>query len=66
MRALVFSLEKGERQKMAFWASLLQLSALSREGIGAKKFDPGKCRKAIFAPLSAILLAGLLTKLSKV
>jgi len=43
--------------------------------IGAKAgFDPGKCQKEIFAPLPAIsleglpavLLAGLLTKLSRV
>jgi len=47
----------------------------SYSGIGAKAgFDPGKCQKEIFAPLPAIsleglpavLLAGLLTKLSRV
>jgi hypothetical protein len=51
-------LAKGERKKMAFWASLSQLSMVSRKRIGAKaRFDPGKCQKEIFAPLSAVLLA---------
>jgi hypothetical protein len=46
MRALVFFLEKGERKKMAFWASLSQLSTVSRERIGEKAgFDPEKCQK---------------------
>jgi D-arabinose 1-dehydrogenase-like Zn-dependent alcohol dehydrogenase len=30
-----------------------------------KKLDPEKCQKEIFAPLPAIILAGLLTKLSR-
>jgi len=45
-RALVFFLEKGEGKKMAFWASLEELSAVSRERIGAnKEFDPGRWQK---------------------
>ena len=37
MRALVFFLEKGERKKMAFWASLKELSSVSGEVIVAKE-----------------------------
>jgi hypothetical protein len=37
------------------------------EVIGAKaRFDPEKCQKEIFAPLPAVLLEGLLTRLSRV
>jgi hypothetical protein len=30
-----------------------------------EEFDPEKCQKEIFAPLPAVLLAGLLTRLSR-
>jgi len=33
---LMSFLAKGERKKMAFWASLKELSSVSRERIGAK------------------------------
>ena len=33
--------------------------------ISKDEFDPEKCQKKIFAPLPAVLLAGLLTQLSR-
>jgi hypothetical protein len=46
-----FSKRASEKIKMAFWASLKELSSVSREVIGAKaRFDPEKCQKEIFAP----------------
>jgi hypothetical protein len=52
---------------MAFRASLKELSSVSMEVIGVKaRFDPEKCQKERFAPLPAVLLEGLLTRLSKV
>ncbi len=42
MRALVFFLEKGKRKEMVFWASLKELSSVSREVIGAK---PNVCSR---------------------
>jgi len=42
------------------------LSALSEEVVRAKaRFAPEKFQKEIFAPLPAVLLAGLLTRLSR-